>query len=144
MTRRQQFALIAHYFENLTPQSLEALAHYYSPTAHFKDPFNAVQGIAQIDRIFKHMYASLDHPRFVITGQVVDGAQAFFTWEFRFKFKRFDQQTEQIILGTSHLMLDAQNLIVMHRDYWDAAEELYEKLPYLGGLMRWLKKKAIT
>jgi hypothetical protein len=30
----------------------------------------------------------------------------------------------------------------MHRDYWDAAEELYEKLPVLGGLMRWLKTRA--
>jgi steroid delta-isomerase len=28
----------------------------------------------------------------------------------------------------------------VHRDYWDAAEELYEKLPVLGALMRWLKQ----
>jgi hypothetical protein len=33
-------------------------------------------------------------------------------------------------------------LIKEHRDYWDAAEELYEKIPVLGGLMRWLKKRA--
>lgn len=144
MSQRQQFERIANYFENLTPQSLEALDRYYSPTAHFKDPFNSVQGIAQINQIFKHMYASLENPRFVITGQVVDGPQAFFTWEFRFKFKRFDTQTEQMILGTSHLVLDSHNLIVVHRDYWDAAEELYEKLPWVGGLMRWLKRKANT
>jgi steroid delta-isomerase len=30
----------------------------------------------------------------------------------------------------------------MHRDYWDAAEELYEKLPVLGSVMRWLKARA--
>jgi hypothetical protein len=29
-----------------------------------------------------------------------------------------------------------------HRDYWDAAGELYEQLPLVGGLMRWLKKRA--
>ena len=32
--------------------------------------------------------------------------------------------------------------IALHRDYWDAAEELYEKLPVLGVLMRWLKSRA--
>jgi steroid Delta-isomerase len=32
--------------------------------------------------------------------------------------------------------------VVFHRDYWDAAEELYEKLPVIGALMRWLKKRA--
>ena len=26
-----------------------------------------------------------------------------------------------------------------HRDYWDAAEELYMNLPLLGGLLRYLR-----
>ena len=42
----------------------------------------------------------------------------------------------------SHLVLDAQGRITLHRDYWDAAEELYEKLPGVGALMRWLKRRA--
>jgi hypothetical protein len=142
MSQRQQFAQIATYFETLTPQSVDHLKTFYSPTARFKDPFNEVEGIADIERIFKHMYVALDNPRFVITEQVVDGRQAFLTWEFRFRFKRFDTRTEQVVLGTSHLVLNEHNLIDLHRDYWDAAEELYEKLPWVGSLMRWLKKRA--
>ena len=88
------------------------------------------------------MYVSLAQPRFVIVAQIVDGSQAFLTWEFRFKFKRFDTQTEQVVLGTTHLVLDEQGQISLHRDYWDAAEELYEKLPVVGSLMRWLKGRA--
>ena len=142
MSTRQRFQQIADYFETLTPQSVSALKDFYSPSARFKDPFNDVQGIPAIEKIFQHMYVSLDQPRFVITAQVVDGEQAFLTWEFRFRFKRFDTQTEQVVLGTSHLVLDAQQRICLHRDYWDAAEELYEKLPWVGALMRWLKKRA--
>ncbi len=142
MSQRQQFAQIATYFETLTPQSVDHLKTFYSPTARFKDPFNEVEGIADIERIFKHMYVALDNPRFVITEQVVDGRQAFLTWEFRFRFKRFETRTEQVVLGTSHLVLNEHNLIDLHRDYWDAAEELYEKLPWVGSLMRWLKKRA--
>ena len=44
--------------------------------------------------------------------------------------------------GGSHLKLTEAGLIELHRDYWDAAEELYEKLPAVGSLMRWLKKRA--
>jgi len=142
MSQRQQFAQIATYFETLTPQSVDHLKTFYSPTARFKDPFNEVEGIADIERIFKHMYVALDNPRFVITEQVVDGRQAFLTWEFRFRFKRFETRTEQVVLGTSHLVLNEHNLIDLHRDYWDAAEELYEKLPWVGSLMRWLKRRA--
>lgn len=142
MSTRERFQQIADYFETLTPQSVSALKDIYSASARFKDPFNDVHGIPAIEKIFQHMYVSLEQPRFVITGQVIDGDQAFLTWEFRFRFKRFDTQTEQVVLGTSHLVLDAQQRISLHRDYWDAAEELYEKLPWVGALMRWLKKRA--
>jgi hypothetical protein len=49
---------------------------------------------------------------------------------------------EQCIRGGTHLRLAADGRILEHRDYWDAAEELYEKLPLLGALMRWLKRGA--
>lgn len=142
MTHRQRFTQIANYFEALTPESIAQIKELYAPTARFKDPFNDVIGIAEIERIFRHMYVALEQPRFVIVAQVVDGSQAFLTWEFRFKFKRFDTQTEQVVLGTSHLVLDAQGQISLHRDYWDVAEELYEKLPIVGTVMRWLKRRA--
>jgi len=44
------------------------------------------------------------------------------------------------VRGASHLRFDAAGKVVLHRDYWDAAEELYAKLPVLGGLMRYLKR----
>lgn len=144
MSTHQRFSEISHFYESLTPERVSNVRTLYSESARFKDPFNDIQGHAAIEKIFHHMYQSLTEPRFVITGQVVEGDQAFLTWEFRFRFKRFDTQKEQVILGTSHLVLDAQQRVTLHRDYWDAAEELYEKLPWIGALMRWLKKQANT
>jgi hypothetical protein len=144
MDTRLATARLARFFEALTPQSVPQLHALYDAQAHFKDPFNEVQGLPEIERIFRHMYVALDGPHFVITGQLVDGAQAFLTWEFRFRFKRFDTQTLQTVRGGSHILFNEQGLVTLHRDYWDAAEELYEKLPVVGGLMRWLKKRANT
>jgi hypothetical protein len=45
-------------------------------------------------------------------------------------------------LGASHFVFTSTGLVTLHRDYWDAAEELYEKLPLLGSAMRWLKRRA--
>jgi hypothetical protein len=144
MDTRLATARLAEYFEKLTPESVAQLPNIYDAQARFKDPFNEVQGLAEIERIFRHMYVALDGPHFVITGQLVDGAQAFLTWEFRFRFKRFDTQTLQVVRGGSHVVFNDQGLVTLHRDYWDAAEELYEKLPLVGGVMRWLKKRANT
>lgn len=142
MNTRQATENLATFFETLSPQSVAQLQTVYDEQATFKDPFNEVQGLPEIERIFRHMYVALDQPHFVVTGQVVDGAQAFLTWEFRFRFKRFDTATLQAVRGASHVVFNEQGLVTMHRDYWDAAEELYEKLPVLGGVMRWLKARA--
>jgi hypothetical protein len=144
MDTRQATQNVANFFQDLSPQSVSQLHTVYDAQARFKDPFNEVQGLAEIERIFRHMYVALDQPHFVVTGQVVDGTQAFLTWEFRFRFKRFDTITLQAVRGASHVQFNDQGLVTMHRDYWDAAEELYEKLPVVGGVMRWLKKRANT
>ena len=135
---------IAHLFETLTPHSLPQLAALYTEGARFKDPFNEVFGTAAITRIFEHMFESLHEPRFVVTQRIVDGSQLFLVWEMHFRFRRFDTVSPQVIRGGSHLTLTPDGRISDHRDYWDAAEELYEKLPVVGGLMRWLKKRAVT
>ena len=133
---------VVDFFEHLQPADLAQLGQFYASNARFKDPFNEVQGLAAIEGIFRHMFAALEHPHFVITGRVEQGPQCFLTWEFRFAFRSYAQGVKQTIRGATHLVLDDAQRIMLHRDYWDAAEELYEKLPGLRVLMRWLKMRA--
>ncbi len=142
MTPEQSIARLVQFFEGLSPKDLARISELYAPDARFKDPFNDVQGVRAIERIFGHMFDALDQPRFVVTGQVLQGAQCFLTWDFLFRFKRFDTARTQVVRGATHIVLDDQGQVLQHRDYWDAAEELYEKLPIVGGLMRWLKRRA--
>jgi hypothetical protein len=88
------------------------------------------------------MFVALDSPRFVVTNQMTQGPQCFLTWEFRFAFRNFKKGQEQVILGSTHLVFSNEGLVTLHRDYWDAAQELYEKLPVVSSLMRWLRKRA--
>ena len=136
---------VVHFYEHLQPADVTRLAELYTSDAQFKDPFNEVQGVAAIEHIFAHMFEALDAPRFVITTQVQQGSQCFVTWDFLFSVPRMDNGKTQTIRGATHFVLREEAgawRVVVHRDYWDAAEELYEKLPVLGGLMRWLKKRA--
>jgi steroid Delta-isomerase len=134
-------ARIVALFESLTQADLARLGSYYQADARFKDPFNEVQGLAPIRQVFEHMFVALDEPRFVVHDIVVQGDQCFLTWDFIFRFKRFSREL-QTVRGATQLKLDADGLITLHRDYWDAAEELYEKLPGVSALMRWLKRRA--
>jgi len=133
---------LVQFFEQLRPQDLPRLPALYAADARFKDPFNEVQGLAAIERIFAHMFVSLDSPHFIVTERIVQDHKCFLVWNFRFRFRRFDTQSWQTVRGGTHLVFNDEGLVTLHRDYWDAAEELYEKLPVVGGLMRWLKRRA--
>lgn len=133
---------IVVFFEALSPHSVELFEQFYASDAYFKDPFNEVQGLADIKKIFRHMYVALKDPRFEVTGRITQGDECFLSWNFKFYFRNFSTRTEQTVRGSSHLKLTPEGKIHFHRDYWDVAEELYEKLPVIGALMRWLKKRA--
>jgi ketosteroid isomerase-like protein len=136
---------VVDFFENLQPHDVARMADIYTTDAQFKDPFNDVQGVAAIEHIFAHMFASVEAPRFVITQCVQQGVQCFVTWDFLFALPRVAAGQTQTIRGASHLVMQeaaGKWRVAMHRDYWDAAEELYEKLPVIGALMRWLKQRA--
>ena len=133
---------LVRFFEQLGPADLGRIGELYSHDASFKDPFNEVQGVAAIEQIFRHMFESLHEPRFVVTQRMLQGREAFLCWDFVFRFKSFRSQEVQTIRGATRLHFDEQGRVELHRDYWDAAEELYEKLPLVGGLMRWLKNRV--
>lgn len=142
VNRAPELARLVRFYEGIERASLRAqLEQMYAPDAFFKDPFNEVRGVEPIVRIFEHMFEQVDAPRFVVTSTVLQGDDAFLTWEFLFRMKRFSK-APQCIRGATRICFDANGAVKTHRDYWDAAEELYEKLPVIGSVMRWLKQTA--
>lgn len=133
---------LVRFYETLSPQSVDRLDDFYSADAEFKDPFNEVRGTEAIAHIFRHMFAQVDEPRFVIgsrfSGEADEGG-AMLLWDFHFR-TRGRRSRAFCVRGASHLRFDAAGKVVLHRDYWDAAEELYAKLPLLGALMRGLQR----
>ncbi|WP_424193446.1 nuclear transport factor 2 family protein [Ampullimonas aquatilis] len=134
-------ANIRHFFEHLSLDSLAMIDTVYTKDAYFKDPFNEVRGIEPVTRIFRHMFEQVDIPNFVVTHTLLQDDHAFLTWQFSFRMRRWHSDTQQII-GASHVRFADDGRVVYHRDYWDAAEQLYEKVPVLGSAMRWLKRAA--
>jgi len=141
MTHQAALNNFIQFCEHLSRDNTGKFAELYTTDAFFKDPFNEVQGHAAIIKIFDHMFAKVDAPRFVVSHSLLQDDDAFLVWDFLFYFKG-DKTTLQKIRGSTHLRFSPEHKLSYHRDYWDAAEELYEKIPLLGSLMRFLKRQA--
>ncbi len=131
---------VVQLFESLQPVDVARLGEYYTTDTYFKDPFNELTGLHGVQQVFNHMFSALVDPRFIVHDVLVQENQCFMTWEFRYRYR--PGKPEHIVRGASHFHFDVHGKITSHRDYWDAAEELYEKLPIVGNLMRWLKRKV--
>ena len=129
------------FYESIGPADLRRLNEVYADDAYFRDPFNEVSGHSEIARIFGAMFEHLDDVRFEILVVVADGSGAMLTWNMRYRVRRWRPHETQTIHGASHLRFAPDGRIAYHHDYWDAANELYAKLPVIGPVMRWLRRR---
>ena len=128
--------LIAWY-EGLNPVTLDDIGRYYAEQVYFKDAFQVVQDRDTLRGIFARMFEKLEHPRFEIVDRMEDDGQAFMTWDFHFGLSGRAMN----IRGSSHLRFGRDDRVTYHRDYIDSGEEIYEKVPVLGGLIRMIKRR---
>lgn len=136
---RVALAALEAAFVGLRPDTVDRLREFYAPQAGFRDPFNEVRGVDAIVRIFEHMFEQLEAPRFVVLDRAVDGDVAWLTWNLEYRLR--GRPRDRRIHGASRLRFDAAGRVAEHRDYWDAAEELYETLPLLGALLRRIRAR---
>ena len=63
MTREEKFI---HFFSHLTADNLDDIYTVFASNAHFKDPFNDVDGVKAISTVFAHMFATTEQPKFIV------------------------------------------------------------------------------
>ena len=129
------------FFESISPADVPRLGGIYAEDAYFRDPFNEVTGLSGIARIFGAMFEHLDDVRFTILETVADPGGAMLTGNMTYRVRKWRPHETQTIHGATHLRFAPDGRIAYHRDYWDAANELYAKLPLIGPVMRWLRRK---
>ena len=131
---------LIRFYHELTPDTDSRFGEFYTPDAWFKDPFNEVRGLPAIERIFRHMFEQVGEPRFVVTETVADANGAMLVWELSYRLRLLGRGETQIMRGVSHLKFAPDGKVAYHRDYWDTGEELYMKMPIMGGLWRGLRR----
>lgn len=126
---------------------LDALLALCTPDVRFRDPFNDVRGGAAFRAVFADMLEKLEDIEFLVDARALEDAPraegvrlALVTWRLRARLPRLGGAT-WTVAGCSEIHLDRDGRICAHFDYWDAAGGLYERLPVLGRLLRYLRRR---
>jgi limonene-1,2-epoxide hydrolase len=110
----------------------------YAPNAYYRDSFTEMQGVDNIAAYLiegTHMMYDLT---FDLRDVAVHEGNYYLRWITRFSLK---QKKDKIIHlpGMSHVRFNQDGKIIFHQDFWDAGI-IYERLPIIGFVIRWLKE----
>lgn len=135
----QRFALD---FASLDASNLDRLGLLYADDIHFSDPLHDVHGLTELRRYFEQLYANVSQLDFDFSGfdQVQDG-QGYLRWTMRYRHPRLQGGAPITLQGCSLLLWNAEGKVVRHQDFFDAGALLYEHIPLLGCVIRWLRRR---
>jgi predicted ester cyclase len=125
------------YLETLTPETLAHLSDHVTEDVRFKDPFNDVRGVDAMARVFRHMFENVRDIKFEVRRAMMEDDVCLMQWRFQGELGgrpwAFD--------GTSILRFAPDGRVAEHIDYWDAAGNFYERLPFIGWLLSWVRRR---
>ncbi len=128
------------FFERVSPSTIDEVRPLVAEDVRFKDPFNDVQGVENLRKILAKMFDDADDISFTMREQAGDGLVYFLRWDFSCRPKSRFLRSPWKVNGISVVSFTEAGLIKEHVDYWDAAEQLYEHLPLIGGLLRLVRR----
>lgn len=129
------------YYEALTPRSVRLIEKLAVKDMVFENPFHCVQGIDNVEHVFEKMFADIEKPKFKITDYswgIQNENTAYLRWLMTFGMAGKAQSIE----GMSEVLFADNGQVMSHIDYWDANSRIFTKLPYIGGLFRWIGKRV--
>ncbi len=128
-------------FNNLCAGNMAKLAGVYSEDISFTDPFSSAHGIDELTRYLTSAYANVISCSFDFGEPVVNGEDVCIPWVMHLKHKRIRKGKNVEVDGISQLVI-RKDRVVSHRDYFDIGQLLYENLPLMGGVIRWIRNQA--
>jgi len=113
---------------------------FYAATVEFEDPFTKINGRQRLLAYYEGMYKDLESISFDIKSEFQSGDETVALWTMTLQHKDLAGGAPVIVDGVSYVRFE-NDKAVNQRDYFDAGAMLYEHVPIVGSLIRWLKGK---
>jgi ketosteroid isomerase-like protein len=125
------------FYRDLDQKPLSQLKDIYSADVRFCDPVHSIQGIDSLTRYFEDLMQQVKACSFDIREISETGNTAFVRWTMHLQHPKLKGGQAILVEGVSYLEFDAK--ITLHQDYFDLGAMLYEHLPVIGRLVKYVK-----
>lgn len=135
-------AAFQDYLSHLSRETVLAQTQQvYASDVFFNDTLKTVHGSAALEEYFLGTAANTQSITVDFTDVVRSGNDYYFRWIMEVKFKKFAQGQSVRTIGMTHVRFNSAGQVILHQDYWDSTQGLFEYVPVLGAGLRFLKAR---
>lgn len=127
------------FFSPFSREKLPGIAAVYADTVVFRDPVQQLHGLDALRENFQDLTRHLDYCQFDYLDETIGDGVAFITWDMVFRHRYLAGGKQLRVRGISHAKF--HDYVYYHEDFYDMGAMLYDNVPVLGGMTRWLKRR---
>lgn len=128
------------FYSTFDRSNIESLHTLYTEDVLFKDPVHEVRGIDAMRDYLSGLCTELLQCNFFFQQHIEGSDQVFLRWTMHYAHPKISGGKTLTLEGATELRFEG-NLVSYHCDYYDMGAMLYERLPVIGAVIRWLRKR---
>jgi len=138
----QPTSKIYDFFNDTNAGNLKAKVEaFYGPTVEFEDPFIKVTGREALLAYYTKLFADVKELVFDIQTEFQSGDETVAVWTMTMKHPSIAGGEAVVVDGVSYVRFE-NDQAVYHRDYFDAGAMVYEHVPIVGSIIRYVKGRV--
>jgi len=113
----------------------------YAEEMEFIDCFHHIKTIEEFNRYCASIYENVQHCQFTFHEEFIKPDAAMLTWTMEYMHPKLNAGDMIYVNGSSHIKFNEK--VYYHKDYVDGGELLYEHIPVLKRIIKFLKNRMV-
>lgn len=112
----------------------------YAPDAYLNDTLKTIHGAPAIRDYFIRTAKGLDSMEVRFDDVAVSGDTYYFRWTMDTRMKHLARGKTIRTIGITMVRFDRDGRVILHQDFWDSAQGVWDHVPVLGSVIRWIRQ----
>jgi hypothetical protein len=113
----------------------------YAPDAFLNDTLKTLHGSPAIRDYFIKTAQGLESMTVTFDDLAVSGKNYYFRWTMETRMKHLARGKTVTTIGVTLVRFDSKGRVLVHQDFWDSAQGVWDHVPVLGTVIRWIQSK---
>jgi hypothetical protein len=108
----------------------------YAEQLHFSDTLALISSRDALQAYFDRLHNADTTVAVRVLSRQISDRNAYLVWEMTSTFAPVIATRRSHTIGMTHLRFNEAGQVILHQDFWDAAQGFYQHVPVLGAALR--------